>query len=50
MRLDDLAGPDAGRTDTGSFVSAFDNRPDSLEIRIPPALRDVVRVTDIIAK
>src|SRR5207302_6816411 len=42
----DLAGPDAGRADVDAARAAVDERPDPLDVGVPPALGAPVGVAD----
>lgn len=49
-RLDDLAAAQAARAYLDSPDAAVDQRPHPLQIRLPGAARDVVRVADAVAR
>src|ERR1700734_3386293 len=49
LRLRDFARLDAARTNTQPLGSAVDHRLDCLQIHVPAAARDVVRVRNVVA-
>ena len=50
MGLDDSAGPDAGGTYTSSLMGSVNDGPNSLEIGVPPPLRDVMSMAHVVTK
>ena len=50
MRLDDSSSPDAGGTHTSSLMGSVDDCPDSLKIRVPSPLGDVMSMAHVVAK
>jgi len=48
--LSDAAGTNAGSADANPYMAAVHNRPDALQVDVPAALGDVVRVTDLVAE
>ena len=50
MRFDDSSGPDASGTHTSSLMGSVDDCPDSLKIRVPSPLGDVMSMAHVVAK
>jgi hypothetical protein len=50
MRLNNATGPDAGGAYSSSLMGSVDNGPNSLKIGVPPPLRDVMSMADVVAK
>jgi len=50
MGLHDSAGPDAGGTHTSSLMGSVNDSPNSLEIGVPPPLRDVMSMAHVVTK
>jgi len=50
LRFDDFAGADAGRADADPGVAAIHDCADAVQIDVPPAPADIMRVADFIPK
>jgi len=48
--LDDPARPDAGGTHPSSLMGSINDGPNSLEIGVPAALRDVMSMAHVVTK
>jgi len=46
----DFIGADAGRADPNAFSGAINKGADGLEVNVPAAISDIVRVADPIAE